>query len=169
MRAPRMTPACVRGWRGWWARRATRAWTCDRSRSRRGARRTCRSRQFDHADRALEAVRDMAGPRLTTFNRWLRENGLGEGFGIGIGVNSGIVMSGNIGSERRVEYTTIGDPVNTASRLEKLTKEVPFQVLISDTTRAMLRREVSWLRYVDVTEIRGKQIKANLWTIDDET
>jgi adenylate cyclase len=122
--------------------------------------------QFDHADRALEAVRDMAGPRLRTFNDWLRSEKLGEGFRIGIGVNSGRITAGNVGSTWRVEYTAIGDAVNTASRLEALTKETPYQVLISDTTRSLLRRQPADLHYVDATAVPGKQVKVNLWTLD---
>jgi adenylate cyclase len=121
--------------------------------------------QVDHADRALEAVREMAGPRLTVFNEWVRANGLGDGFRIGIGVNSGVVMSGNVGSDWRVEYTAIGDTVNTASRLEQMTKDLSFQVLISDTTRAMLLHDAQDLVYVDAAAVRGKVAKANLWTL----
>jgi adenylate cyclase len=120
--------------------------------------------QPDHADRAVEAVRDMAGPRLRSFNGWLRSKDL-EGFKIGIGVNSGRIMTGIVGSSWRVEYTAIGDPVNTASRLEALTKQTPYQVLISDTTRSLLR-QASDLRYVDAKTVPGKQVKVNLWTLD---
>jgi adenylate cyclase len=125
--------------------------------------------QADHADRALEAVREMAGPRLDRLNEWARGEGLGDGFEIGIGVNSGVVMCGHVGSEWRVEYTAIGDTVNTASRLEAMTKDVEHAVLVSDTTRAMLRRDAPDLVYVDAHEIRGKQAKANLWTLDGPT
>ncbi|HEX9121826.1 MAG TPA: response regulator, partial [Actinomycetota bacterium] len=48
----------------------------------------------DHADRALAAAREMAGEKLTAFNGWLRDAGLGDGFRIGVGINSGPVMSG---------------------------------------------------------------------------
>jgi len=122
--------------------------------------------QFDHADRALDAVRDMAGPRLSALNAWIRDQKLGDGFRMGVGVNSGVVMSGNIGCEWRLEYAAIGDTVNTASRLEAMTKDSPHQVLISETTRAMLRRDASDLRYVDAVTVRGKQVKANLWTLE---
>src|SRR5438128_2764058 len=71
--------------------------------------------QEDHADRALASAREMLEDRLPRVNEWIREQGLGDGFRMGIGLNSGEIMSGNIGSERRLEYTTIGDPVNTAS------------------------------------------------------
>jgi adenylate cyclase len=121
--------------------------------------------QPDHADRALEAVREMAGPRLSRLNEWTGAQELGE-FAIGIGVNSGVVMCGHVGSEWRVEYTAIGDTVNTASRLEAMTKDVGVPVLVSDTTRAMLRRDAPDLVYVDAREVRGKQAKANLWTLD---
>ncbi|MEA2468683.1 MAG: adenylate cyclase [Thermoleophilaceae bacterium] len=77
--------------------------------------------QPDHADRALKAAREMLGPRLKTFNDYLRAEGMGEGFRMGVGLNSGHVMSGNVGSERRLEYTAIGDTTNTAARLEGMT------------------------------------------------
>jgi adenylate cyclase len=122
--------------------------------------------QIDHADRAVAAVREMVGPRLDRVNAWLRERGLSEGFRMGVGVNSGIVMSGNVGSAARMEYSAIGDTVNTASRLEKMTKDTPHAVLISDTTRAMLRSDAADLSYVDAVTVRGKRAKANLWTLD---
>ena len=77
--------------------------------------------QPDHADRALAAAQEMAGPVLEDFNRWMRERDIGEGFRIGIGLNSGEVMAGNVGSEQRLDYTVIGDTTNTASRLEGMT------------------------------------------------
>ena len=64
-------------------------------------------KQDDHADRALEAAREMLD-RMEGFNAWLREQDLIDGFKMGIGLNSGPVMSGNVGSERRLEYTALG-------------------------------------------------------------
>jgi adenylate cyclase len=122
--------------------------------------------QADHADRALAAVREMAGPRLSRLNAWVREQGLGDGFEIGIGVNSGEVMCGHVGSEWRVEYTAVGDPVNTASRLEAMTKDFEHAVLVAETTRERLVREVPDLVFVDSREVRGRQAKASLWTLD---
>ena len=84
--------------------------------------------QDDHADRALAAARDMLD-RLEGFNGWLREEGLHQGFKMGIGLNTGPVMSGNVGSERRLEYTALGDTTNTAARLEGMTKGTPLPAL----------------------------------------
>ena len=79
--------------------------------------------------------------RLPRFNEWLREKGLGEGFRMGIGLNSGRVMSGNVGSERRVEYTAIGDTTNTAARLEGMTKGTPHQLFLADSTCERLKEK----------------------------
>jgi adenylate cyclase len=117
----------------------------------------------DHADRAVEAARVMIGERLPALNRWLAEQGYTDRFRMGIGLNSGPLMSGNVGSERRLEYTIIGDTVNTASRIEGLTKEAPFPVLVADGTRAAMRSQADDLMFVDEFEIRGKQSRIKLW------
>jgi adenylate cyclase len=124
--------------------------------------------QRDHADRAVAAVREMVGQRLERFNAWVRAEGLGDGFRIGVGLNSGPVMSGNVGSERRLEYAAIGDTTNTAARLEALTKDLGRQVLISDTTRALLRDEgAADLVYVGPATLRGKRVQVKLWALAD--
>ena len=92
----------------------------------------------DHADRALAAARDMLDVRLPRFNHWLRERGLGDGFAMGIGLNSGHFMSGNVGSPRQLEYTVHGDTVNTASRLEGMTKTTERSILVAESTRDAL-------------------------------
>src|SRR3954471_16169117 len=124
-------------------------------------------KQDDHADRALEAARDMLA-RMGGFNGWLREQGLHDGFKMGIGLNSGAVMSGNVGSERRLEYTALGDTTNTAARLEGMTKGTPHQLFISDTTKQMLTRPVDDLVAVGEAEVRGRQAKVLLWSVSDE-
>jgi adenylate cyclase len=121
----------------------------------------------DHADRALAAAREMAGPALERFNEWLRSAGHGEGFRIGIGLNSGAVMAGNVGSERRLEYTVIGDTTNTASRIEGMTKGTPHSVYVSESTRRLLLGSDPDLVHVDELEVRGRQAKVVIWTIGD--
>ena len=118
----------------------------------------------DHADRALRAAREMLHERLPRFNNWLRAEGVGDGFEMGVGIASGPFMSGNVGSERRLEYTAIGDTVNTASRLESLTKEQPHAVLVSDATRELLSRDDE-LVFVDEITLRGKTQALRLWAL----
>jgi xylulose-5-phosphate/fructose-6-phosphate phosphoketolase len=119
----------------------------------------------DHADRAVGAAREMLEVRLPRFNAWLREEGLSEGVRMGIGLNSGHVMSGHVGSERRVEYAAVGDTTNTASRIESLTKGTPHQLFLSDSTREALRSPPDDLIEVGETEIRGRQGHIKLWSI----
>src|SRR3954447_12663231 len=122
--------------------------------------------QPDHADRALRAAREMLGPRLATFNWYLREEGLGS-FRMGVGLNSGHVMSGNVGSQRRLEYTAIGDTTNTAARLEGMTKGTPHQLFMSEATVELLRARPDDLVEVGEFEVRGRTQKITLWTIAD--
>jgi adenylate cyclase len=121
--------------------------------------------QPDHADRAVAAAREIILERLPRVNQWIRDQGYGEGFRMGIGLNSGEIMTGNIGSERRMEYTTIGDPVNTASRLEGMTKGTPFPVFISDMTRELLKEDPDDLVYVAELEVRGRTEKVKVWSL----
>jgi adenylate cyclase len=118
-----------------------------------------------HADRALAAAREMLHSRLRDFNRWLKENGLGEGFDMGMGLSTGPIMSGTVGSARRLEYTTVGDTTNTASRLEAMTKETPHSILIADSTRRSLRQAADDLVFVDELDVRGKRARVRLWTL----
>jgi adenylate cyclase len=119
--------------------------------------------QDDHADRALAAARDML-ERLEGFNGWLREQELHDGFKMGIGLNTGPVMSGNVGSERRLEYTALGDTTNTAARLEGMTKGTPYQLYVADSTRAALRAPADLVE-VGEFEVRGRKAKIKLWSL----
>jgi adenylate cyclase len=106
--------------------------------------------------------------RLEGFNEWLREEHLHDGFKMGIGLNSGPVMSGHVGSERRLEYTALGDTTNTAARLEGMTKGTPHQLYVADSTRAMLTRPVDDLIEVGEFEVRGRKAKVTLWSLPPE-
>jgi adenylate cyclase len=122
--------------------------------------------QDDHADRALAAARDML-TQLEGFNGWLRSQDLHQGFKMGIGLNTGPVMSGNVGSERRLEYTALGDTTNTAARLEGMTKGTPHQLYLADSTRAALRTPADDLVEVGDFEVRGRKAKIKLWSLAD--
>jgi adenylate cyclase len=117
----------------------------------------------DHADRAYAAAREMAGPALDEFNEWIRAEGQGDGFRIGVGLNSGAVMAGNVGSEKRLEYTVIGDTTNTASRIEGMTKGTPHMIMLAESTRLMMLGERPELEQIDAMQVRGRQAMVVIW------
>ena len=121
--------------------------------------------QPDHRDRAVAAARDMAGPGLERFNAWVREAGIGDGFRMGIGICSGPVMSGNVGSERRLEYAAVGDTTNMASRLEAMTKDGPHAVLVAESTAKWLHGADGGLAYVGELPVRGRSATVKAWTL----
>jgi adenylate cyclase len=121
--------------------------------------------QPDHADRALAAATEMIGLRLQRFNAWLAENGHDHVFVMGVGINSGLVMAGNIGSERRVEYTALGDTTNTASRLEGMTKGSGHMLFVADSTRERLSDPEGALVLVGELEVRGRVQAVPVWTL----
>jgi adenylate cyclase len=94
----------------------------------------------DDAVRAVRAAVKMRAA-LVHLNDRLATRGLGP-LRTGIGVHTGEVVAGNIGSERRMEYTVIGDAVNVASRLESSTKDLGVGVLISDDTFALCEGQI---------------------------
>jgi adenylate cyclase len=119
--------------------------------------------QPDHADRAFTTAKEMLEVRLPAVNEWMRERNVGAEFQIGIGLNSGPVMAGNLGSQRRLEYTTIGDTVNTAARLEGMTKGSGHSLFVADSTRELLSERDGELSYVDSMPVRGRAEEIRVW------
>jgi adenylate cyclase len=74
---------------------------------------------------------------------------------IGIGLNSGDMVAGNIGSDTIMSYTVIGDAVNLGSRLESLNKEYGTHIIISDATRARLKGRYD-MRPLGTVTVKGK-------------
>jgi class 3 adenylate cyclase len=102
----------------------------------------------DHADRAVGAALEICSRVEETYGERLR---------IGIGVNSGPVVAGSIGGGGRMEFTVIGDPVNTACRVEELTRETGETILITDATRCLLARgQDTWIAREPV-RLKGKR------------
>jgi adenylate cyclase len=120
--------------------------------------------QADHAERAFAAARDMLDVCLPRWNAWLQNHDLHKGFEMGIGLNSGPFMSGNIGSAQRLAYTAIGDTINTCSRIEALTKETPYMLHVAESTYELLEPEdTARLTYIAELPIRGRTTKLKVW------
>ncbi|MGV3620812.1 MAG: adenylate/guanylate cyclase domain-containing protein [Archangium sp.] len=88
----------------------------------------------DDAERAVAAAEALQRWTDACARRWRTRYGVH--LQLAMGINTGLVVAGNVGSERRLEYTVIGDPVNVAARLESAA--APGQILLSDSTRVAL-------------------------------
>ena len=106
-----------------------------------------------HADHAVAAALEMTA-RLDALNRKWEAEGKAT-VDIGIGINSGDMIAGNIGSAAIMSYTVIGDAVNLAARLESLNKEYGTRVIISEATRARLTTPVA-VRPLGAVTVKGR-------------
>jgi adenylate cyclase len=121
--------------------------------------------QPDHAQRAVAAgeamIAAMPGINAAIAHRLPP----GAGIAIGVGVNSGVCVVGNMGSARRFDYSVLGDAVNVASRLEGLTKTYGVPILIGEDTAQRLAADVR-LRLVDHVAVRGKAEQTGIYTLE---
>ena len=88
------------------------------------------------------------------------------GIDIGIGINSGEAIIGNMGSDTRFDYTAIGDAVNTAARLESSTKELGVDLVIGHNTKKNTKYRLKLLRPL---KVKGKQFKLAVYTYESNT
>ncbi|MEL7035157.1 MAG: GAF domain-containing protein [Cyanobacteria bacterium J06592_8] len=116
----------------------------------------------NHAWMGVKSALDMRR-RLKEFNR-SRPNE--PQIRIGIGMSSGEVVSGNIGSQKRMDYTVIGDGVNLSSRLEQLTKTYGCDIILSEMTYELCGDKI-WVRELDRVRVKGKMKAVNIYELID--
>jgi adenylate cyclase len=114
----------------------------------------------DHADRALAAALEMRA-RLEGLNA--RRAAAGKPpLRNGIGIHTGTVLAGSIGSSERSSYALVGDAVNLASRIQGLNKELGTEILVSDATRTRLGDE-SALQALPAVRVKGKSVEVSVY------
>jgi adenylate cyclase len=105
-------------------------------------------RQDDHADQALGAASEIAALVAREFEPELR---------VGIGLNSGTVVAGNVGGAGRLDFSVIGDPVNVAARVEAATRETGDTILLTADTKDRLERSTVALEERPRVPLKGKR------------
>ncbi|MDI6757405.1 MAG: adenylate/guanylate cyclase domain-containing protein [Endomicrobiia bacterium] len=120
--------------------------------------------QNDHAVRAVSCARDMIINLRKLQEKWLVE-GKTSTINIGIGVNTGEMVVGNMGSYERMDYTVIGDNVNLGARLEGLNKDYATEVIISEFTYAVVR-DIFKTKYLDEVKVKGKAKPVKIYAVE---
>jgi adenylate cyclase len=118
--------------------------------------------QEDHAKRAVDTALDM----LSALEQMNREKAFGDlELRIGVGVNSGEMVVGNMGSTDRFDYTVIGDNVNLGSRMEALTKQYGIALLVSESTKNALPEGEYLIRPIDLVTVKGKNKPIKMYEV----
>jgi len=116
----------------------------------------------NHADMALNSAIEQI-KELNKLNTSLQKQGLPH-IDIGIGINTGIAVVGEMGSKGRSDYTVIGDSVNLGSRTEGLCKTYKAQILITEFTKKQLKKEYN-IVYLDDVKIKGKEKSVKIYKV----
>ncbi|HEX7959329.1 MAG TPA: CHASE2 domain-containing protein, partial [Terriglobales bacterium] len=120
--------------------------------------------QPDHATRACSTALDMQA-RLKELNqKWVADGG--RAIHSGVGINTGVVNVGNMGSDKRFSWTVIGDNVNLASRLESATKEYHVNVIVAEGTFDQAKESFVF-RELDYIRVMGKQQPVRIFELVD--
>jgi adenylate cyclase len=116
----------------------------------------------DHADAAVSAAVEMVRQLGDLNRRWAAEGHVQ--LDVGIGINSGDMIAGNIGSRQIMSYTVIGDNVNLGARLESLNKDYRTRIIISDATRARLAKPHE-MRPLGAVVVKGKTRSVDIFEV----
>lgn len=117
----------------------------------------------DHAVRALRASLDMRKALAELRDKWAAE-GRPSQIEMGVGINSGEVFVGLLGSAQRINYTVIGDNANLAARLQDLTKAYAWPILISESTYQQVKDEFD-CELADAVTVKGKTKAVNVYKV----
>jgi len=115
-----------------------------------------------HAKNAVKTALSMLGD-LDEFNRSIAAEGVPP-FGMGLGINTGMVVVGNMGSDQRFDYTCLGDAVNLASRLEGQSKPYGVKLVVGPKTAEYVSDEYFILE-LDTIAVKGKKQGVNIYTV----
>ncbi len=120
----------------------------------------------DHALRAARAALDMRLALAELIDDWEKSGVLPKNFvfDIGIGLNSGDVFVGLLGSEERINYTIIGDNVNLAARLQDLTKIYGWSIIISESTQKAIDKEFE-TEFIEAVRVKGKSETVKIYKL----
>ncbi len=118
--------------------------------------------QPDHALRACRTALEMMSELKRLREKWAAEGR--PDVNIGVGVNTGDMVVGNMGSEMRFDYTVMGDSVNLASRLEGTNKEYRTNIIISEFTYESIRNEL-FCRELDAVRVKGKKLPVRIYEL----
>jgi adenylate cyclase len=118
--------------------------------------------QPDHAVRACRTALDMMEELKKLQKKWTDEGR--PAFDIGIGINSGDMVVGNMGSDMRFDYTVMGDMVNLGSRLEGINKEYGTNIVISEYTYAAIKDDL-FCRELDSVRVKGKKLPVKIYEL----
>ena len=118
--------------------------------------------QPDHALRSCRTALEMMATLKGLQQKWAAE---GRPFvDIGVGINSGDMVVGNMGSNMRFDYTVMGDNVNLSSRLEGINKEYGTHIVISEFTYEVVKEEV-FCRELDAVRVKGKKLPVKIYEL----
>ncbi|MCB1141655.1 MAG: HAMP domain-containing protein [Leptospiraceae bacterium] len=117
----------------------------------------------DHPENAILAALDMRR-ELVNLNSEFRKIGFPE-LKMGMGIHTGTVLAGNVGSSHRMEFTVIGDAVNLASRLEGLCKEFNKDLILSEDTFQFIQSRFK-TEFISQKIVKGRSIPIGIYTIN---